>query len=100
MEVHQLREEKSKRLKHFNDARATEEVLAHLTGTYALSEGMDFERVPLEAQIIQVEEHIKQLKVHTVNHLYSLPFVFTVIKWSRKLDISHTNTWKVKYFFG
>ena len=64
MEVHQLREEKSQRLKMFHEARDIEKELCRITGSFPLSEeAIHFAKIPTEHQIGEVGNHIKQLKV-------------------------------------
>ena len=64
MEVHQLREEKSQRLKMFHEARDIEKELCRITGSLPLSEeAIHFARIPTENQIGEIGNHIKQLKV-------------------------------------
>ena len=64
MEVHQLREEKSQRLKIFHEARDLEKELCRITGSLPLSgEAIHFTRIPSEHQIGEIGSHIKQLKV-------------------------------------
>ena len=64
MEVHQLREEKSQRLKMFHEARDIEKELCRITGSLPLSEEtIHFARIPTENQIGEIGNHIKQLKV-------------------------------------
>ena len=63
IEVHQLREKKTERLQQFSQLSAEEKSLSDMTGSFSLSDGIIFERVPSEDQILQVKNHIAVLKV-------------------------------------
>ena len=65
IEVHQLRERKTERIQQYSQLSDEEKSLSAMTGSFSLSDGIKFERVPSEDQILQVKNHIVQLKVCT-----------------------------------
>jgi len=88
MEVHQLREEKSQRLKIFHEARDLEKELCRITGSLPLSgEAIHFARIPSEHQIGEIGSHIKQLKELRLNRENEFSYIIrNILELFQKLE--------------
>ena len=60
---HHIEERKTERIQQYSKLSDEEKSLSAMTGSFSLSDGIKFERVPSEDQILQVKNHIVKLKV-------------------------------------